>query len=454
MKKILPITFILGFTLFLTVIVSNAQTPQDFVKSAEISIVSLTMDNGNYGSGFFVSQDKIATSYHLVEGALSGKISPISSDGEYPITGITAIDKENDLVILKIAHVEAVPLPIGDSEAINVSDTIYVIGDPDKMEVTATANAIRGTMSSPEQHNPKKVFVLRYADSHATSGRAVLNNQGEVIGILKCKNGESENSIRDSCVVVPSEYLVPLLVKEPYQHMRGLAKPLNLTGVTMSHLTWGTDFYEFTLHNQRDETIRDLDCLIIFRDKKGSIICADRIQSNGIMTNGDVSRRYRDFVSKWIDSEESIDLWEFNLFGSTVGPRTKELAKSYEIRILDFYIDPRYTEQSVYMDEEVTGGELTWSDNGQDSSYIEFYYTVQNNRNDDKYNVRSYVVFYDKEGKPIDTSLEMAMDMSAKETQTRFGTVRRSVKQLMDSYEIKVPGIAIGILHMLKNKEE
>lgn len=146
MKKALLITTTLGLTLFLSLTVANAQTPQEIAKTARVSTVSLTMDNSSYGSsygsGFFVTPDQIATSYHVIEGASSGHVSPVLQKEEYPIVGITAIDVENDLVILKVLGAQGRPLSIGDSGTVKILDTIYVVGNPNEIEGTVTTSVI------------------------------------------------------------------------------------------------------------------------------------------------------------------------------------------------------------------------------------------------------------------------------------------------------------------------
>ena len=130
------------------------------------------------------------------------------------------------------------------------------------------------------------------------------------------------------------------------------------------------------------------------------------------------------------------------MIGSVVGPRTKQLMKSYEIRILDFYLDLPFTTQYSPV-EGVTSGELVWSAEESDSQFAKFTYSLKNNLNKDMKNVWSYVVFYDKEGKPIDDTPSTGSEIFAMETVIRSGSVRHSVKQLMKSYEIKNPPASI-----------
>ncbi|MFN4181052.1 MAG: trypsin-like peptidase domain-containing protein, partial [Armatimonadota bacterium] len=73
----------------------------DRVSPAVVTIVSEDALDIAQGSGFIISSDgKIVTNFHVVEG--KKVIFARRHDGSFlPITGILAIDKANDLVILK-----------------------------------------------------------------------------------------------------------------------------------------------------------------------------------------------------------------------------------------------------------------------------------------------------------------------------------------------------------------
>ena len=130
MKGVLRITITFTLILFFTSTLATAQTPQDIAKDARVSTVSLMMENNKYGSGFFVTPNHIATSYHVIEGAKSGHVSPVLQEGKFPIVGVVAADKENDLVILKVFGVVGKPLPIGDSKTVEVLQDGYCRRQP------------------------------------------------------------------------------------------------------------------------------------------------------------------------------------------------------------------------------------------------------------------------------------------------------------------------------------
>ena len=48
----------------------------------------------------------------------------------YNIEGITAKDEKHDLVILQVPDFGIPPLPLGNSDAIEVGETVYIVSNP------------------------------------------------------------------------------------------------------------------------------------------------------------------------------------------------------------------------------------------------------------------------------------------------------------------------------------
>lgn len=93
--------------LFCGITVTNAQSPQQIAQKALASTVLLVMEDANgqplsLGSGFFVRDGQVATNLHVVKGASRGYAKLVDQKTKYDIEGITAVDAERDLVILKI----------------------------------------------------------------------------------------------------------------------------------------------------------------------------------------------------------------------------------------------------------------------------------------------------------------------------------------------------------------
>ena len=81
------------------------------------------------GSGFILTQDGyILTNYHVVEGSNSIKVT--TYDGTSYDAQLIGYDKSNDIAVLKIDASDLTPVVLGDSDTLNVGDTVVAIGNP------------------------------------------------------------------------------------------------------------------------------------------------------------------------------------------------------------------------------------------------------------------------------------------------------------------------------------
>ena len=207
-KSFLSLLVTLGF------ILSCAQTPQQVpektlvpsadiatqkAKDATVRLVNRFGDSVRFSSGFFVDKNKIATNIHVV--AQPGPIFAELSDKEkiLKIVGVAAFDVKNNLVILKIAG-KGKPLSIGDSDAVQIGETVSVVGYLDGKY--KTTNETIDTIQKSD-----KWFGLEGAVSKESSGGPVLNRNGDVIGIALAYGDDSGN------YAIPSNALKVLLTQ-------------------------------------------------------------------------------------------------------------------------------------------------------------------------------------------------------------------------------------------------
>jgi len=173
-------------TIFLAALPSIlfAQTAQEIARKAFGSTVLLVMEDTNgqplsLGSGFFVRDGEVASNLHVVEGAARGYAKIIGQKTKYDIEGITAVDPERDLVVLKISGARARAVALGNSESIQVGETVYAVGNPQGLEGTFS----QGIISSIRKVGNDKLLQITAPISPGSSGGPVLNGKGEVIGV-------------------------------------------------------------------------------------------------------------------------------------------------------------------------------------------------------------------------------------------------------------------------------
>ena len=330
---------VLSILLLCGIPIANAQTPQQIAKKAFGSTVLLVMEDANgqpisLGSGFFVRNGQIATNLHVVEGAARGYAKLVSQKTKYDIKGITAIDPQRDLVILKVSAFGLQTLSLGDSDAVQIGEPVYAVGNPRGLEGTFS----QGIISSIREVRTDKLLQITAPISPGSSGGPVLNGVSDVIGVSVATfhGGQNLN------FAIPSNYLKALVAKV------GAAKPLSQAksaksdssiladiggrstdGVTGGKLTWDyalgqSGHYSFSLHNRLRENVRNVSCLLIFYDAQGDPIDVDVVQFQGLIPGG---------LAKRVESNVHSSVQEMTTRSGSKTPHTK-----VELRILDFDI--------------------------------------------------------------------------------------------------------------------
>ena len=148
----------------------------------------------------------IATNFHVIEGATRGTAKLVGQETEYTIEGVTALDENHDLAILQVSSSGVQPLPLGDSDTVEIGDTVYVAGNPKGfLEGTFSDGIISGVRGSVGA----KRLQMTAPISPGSSGGPVLNDNGKVIGVsfATFHGGQNLN------FVIPSNYLKELLAQ-------------------------------------------------------------------------------------------------------------------------------------------------------------------------------------------------------------------------------------------------
>ena len=148
------------------------------------------------GSGFILTADGyILTNYHVVEG--SSEISVATYSGEsYPAT-LVGYDESNDLAILKVEAQGLTPVILGDSDNLNVGDSVVAIGNPlGELTFSLTSGAISAKDRKVTLSSTVTMELLQTdcAINSGNSGGPLFNLYGEVIGVTNAKYSGSSAS--------------------------------------------------------------------------------------------------------------------------------------------------------------------------------------------------------------------------------------------------------------------
>jgi serine protease Do len=144
------------------------------------------------GSGFIVdSKGYIITNNHVVDKADKIYVKLSTDDPDSPDLGrparVIGVDKATDLAVIKIET--NVPLPtvkLGNSETMQVGDSVLAIGSPFALAQTVTAGIIsaKNRTIEPGASGQFQHFIQTDAAINpGNSGGPLLNMNGEVIGV-------------------------------------------------------------------------------------------------------------------------------------------------------------------------------------------------------------------------------------------------------------------------------
>lgn len=185
--------------------------------------------NGQYtmaaGSGFvFDKQGHIVTNAHVVQG--SDRVEVTFSDGVIMPAKISGIDLDSDLAVIQVQgdYSRYEPLPLGDSDVVQVGDVVVAIGNPFEQAGTMTHGMISALHRTVQglRTSGSGAFSIPGALQTDTpvnpgnSGSPLINEFGQVIGV----NEQIESSAGQSSGVafaIPVN-LVKMFVPELIQN--------------------------------------------------------------------------------------------------------------------------------------------------------------------------------------------------------------------------------------------
>jgi S1-C subfamily serine protease len=139
------------------------------------------------GSGFVIDKaGHIVTNYHVIQGAKTVQVS--FSNGENVKAHIVGSDPSTDVAVLQVqTHSRALtPLAWGDSDTVQVGDSVVAIGNPFGYSRTVTAgivSALDRPLTAPNNFIIDHAIQTDAALNHGNSGGPLLDARGEVIGV-------------------------------------------------------------------------------------------------------------------------------------------------------------------------------------------------------------------------------------------------------------------------------
>ncbi len=194
-KLLLSFILLLGLLCYEINIVT-AQAPE-IAQKTKASTVLLEMKDARgrstQGSGFFVGNRLVATNHHVINGAKTGTVKLVVEQRRFEIEGAVAIDKNHDLAIVKVRGLNAPPLPLGNSDTVEEGEIVYAVGNPRGFEGTFSSGEISNIRPQGTSRIKDKVLQFTAPISRGSSGGAMVNRWGEVIGIVSETRDDGQN---------------------------------------------------------------------------------------------------------------------------------------------------------------------------------------------------------------------------------------------------------------------
>ncbi len=195
-----------------------------------------TGESESSGSGIILTSDGyIATNYHVVsyyDEYDNVLISVILEDGTELEAELIGGDEANDLAVIK-ANTNGLELPaatIGNSSELQVGEVVVAIGNPLGTQFAGTVtmgivSALDRNISS--ENTAETLIQTDAAINPGNSGGALINSQGEVIGITSSKIADTD--VEGLGFAIPMDFAKPI-IEDIIQY--GYVKDRPATGIS------------------------------------------------------------------------------------------------------------------------------------------------------------------------------------------------------------------------------
>ena len=142
-------------------------------------------ETSGLGTGFVVGTNGvIASNFHVV--GQNRAFTVEFPDGRtFRPTRILAVNRDRDLVLIEIDAENLEPLPLGDSDALNVGQSILTIGNPLRYEFSVG----RGVIAAERDFEGYDMIQVAVPLEPGSSGSPIFDLEGRVLGILGIKTG-------------------------------------------------------------------------------------------------------------------------------------------------------------------------------------------------------------------------------------------------------------------------
>jgi putative serine protease PepD len=156
-----------------------------------VSIATRSSRGGGTGTGFVIRSDGyILTNNHVVENVLqSGTLNVSFNDGKVVRGKIVGVNAAYDLAVIKVTRSGVPALQFGDSDKIQVGDSVIAVGSPLGLSGTVTSGIIsaknRAVTAGDGESESSFINALQTdaAINPGNSGGPLVDKTGAVVGV-------------------------------------------------------------------------------------------------------------------------------------------------------------------------------------------------------------------------------------------------------------------------------
>ncbi|NLL46314.1 MAG: PDZ domain-containing protein [Clostridiales bacterium] len=216
---------------------------QDIYKKCAPSIVSVYSElqgGSSLGTGIIISRSGyLITNHHVIKDSIAVTITLESGDQYF--AAVVGGDEQSDLAVLKIDATGLTPAEFGDSQLVQIGDSVVAIGNPVNQSLTMT-NGIISAINRNISYNGYTMTLLQTnaAINEGNSGGPLINMYGQIIGITNMKMVSYYSTIEGIGFAIPTNTAKPI-VDEILENGYVAGRPS--LGVLQSDITISASIY-------------------------------------------------------------------------------------------------------------------------------------------------------------------------------------------------------------------